>query len=134
MSKEDVQRVRGTYEAFRRGEEAAFKGAISADMTWHSSLVPLLRKRTYHGPDEVWNLLVEEIPTILEGFTVDVVDVEDLGVATLGTVRFGGTSTSTGILAEQTVFHLWRFRDGKGIEMRAFLRRADALDAAGASQ
>ncbi len=100
---------------------------------WHSSLVPLLRKLTYHGPDEVWRLPVEEIPTIPEGFTVDVVEVEDLDVAILATVRFGGTSTSAGLLAEQTVFHLWRLRDGKGIEMRAFLRRADALEAAGLS-
>jgi ketosteroid isomerase-like protein len=134
MSQENVKRVREAYEAFRRGDESEFKAVIDTDMTWRSSLVPLVEKPIYQGPDEIWNLLVEEIPTILEGFTADVLEVEDLGVATLVTVRFRGTATSTGLIVEQAVFHLWRLRGGKGTEMRAFLRREDALEAAGSSE
>jgi ketosteroid isomerase-like protein len=94
-------------------------------MTWHSALVPLLEKAEYHGPDEICRLLFEEIPAVLDGFDAEVLDVEDLGDTTLATVRFLGTATSTGLRVEQTVFQLWRHRDGRGIEMRAFRRRED---------
>lgn len=134
MSEENAERVREAYEAFKRGDEARFKAVIATDMTWRSSLVPLLQKAIYTGPNEIWQLLVDEIPTLLQGFTADVLDVEDLGGAILVTVRFGGTATTTGLLAEQTVFHLWRLRDGKGTEMRAFLRRDEAVEAAGLSK
>jgi len=134
MSQENVERVREADEAFKGGDEAGFKAVIAADMTWRSSLVPLVQKAIYTGPDEIWRLLVEEIPTLLQGFTADVLDVENLGGAVLVTVRFRGTATTTGLLVEQTVFHLWRLREGKGIEMRAFLRRAEALEAAGLSE
>ena len=125
MSKEEVDRVRETFDAFERGDASAFKETLDAEMTWHSALVPLLKKVSYHGPDEIWRLLSEEIPAVLEGFSAEVLRIEDLGDATLATVRFRGTATSTGLLVEQTVFQLWRHRHGKGIEMRAFRRRGD---------
>jgi ketosteroid isomerase-like protein len=125
MSEEAVDRVRETFAAFTGGDAEGFKATLDPEMTWHSALVPLLEKTTYHGPDEICHLLFEEIPTVLEGFTAEVVAVEDLGETTLATIRFQGTSTSTGLLVEQTVFQLWRHRNGKGIEMRAFRRRGD---------
>ena len=131
MSQEAVERVRETYAAFSRGDAAAFKETLDREMTWHSSLVPLLEKTVYHGPDEICRLLFEEIQAFLAGFSAEVLKIEDLGDITLATVRFQGTATSTGLLVEQTVFHLWRHRNGKGIEMRAFRRRGDALEAAG---
>jgi ketosteroid isomerase-like protein len=134
MPEREVERVRETFAAFTRGDPAAFKETLDSEMTWHSALVPLLEKTTYQGPDEICRLLFEEIPAVLDGFAAEVVEIEDLGDTTLATIRFGGTATSTGLLVEQTVFQLWRHRDGKGIEMRAFRRREDALDAAGISE
>ena len=134
MSEREVERVRETFAAFTRGDAAAFEETLTPEMTWHSALVPLLEKTTYQGPAEICRLLFEEIPAVLDGFAAEVVDVEDLGDTTLATIRFGGTATSTGLLVEQTVFQLWRHRDGKGIEMRAYRRREDALEAAGHSE
>jgi ketosteroid isomerase-like protein len=134
MSKKEVERVRETFAAFTRGDAPGFKKTLDREMTWHSALVPLLQKTTYHGPDEIWRLLTEEIPAVLDGFGAEVIEIEDLGDLTLATVRFSGTATSTGLLVEQTVFQLWRHRNGKGIEMHASRRRADALEAAGLSE
>ena len=131
MAEREVELVRETFAAYIRGDAAAFKETLDPEMTWHSALVPLLEKTTYHGPDEIVLLLFEEIPAVLDGFGAEVIEVEDLGDRTLATIRFGGTAASTGLLVEQTVFQLWRHRDGRGIEMRAFRRRDDALDAAG---
>ena len=134
MSEDHVDRVRATFDAFERGDATDFKKSLDSEMTWHSALVPLLQKTTYHGPDEIWHLLTEEIPAVLDGFGADVIEVEDLGETTLATIRFGGTATSTGLLVEQTVFQLWRHRDGLATEMRAFRRREEALEAAGLSE
>jgi ketosteroid isomerase-like protein len=125
MPQAEVDRVRETFDAFIRRDAAAFKATLDPEMTWHSALVPLLEKETYHGPDEICRLLFEEIPVIFDGFSAEVLAVEDLGDTTLATVRFSGTATSTGLLVEQTVFQVWRHRDGRGIEMRAFRRRED---------
>ena len=125
MSEEEVERVRETFAAFARGDAAGFKKTLDSEMTWHSALVPLLEKLSYHGPDEICRLLFEEIPAVLEGFTAEVLKIEDFGDTTLATVRFRGTATSTGLLVEQTVFQHWRHRDGKGIEMRAYRRREE---------
>ena len=67
---------------------------------------------------------------MLEGFSAEVLEIEEHGDLTLATIRFGGTATSTGLLVGQTVFQLWRHRNGKGIEMRAY-RRRDDVPAAG---
>ena len=130
MAQEEVDRVRETFAAFTRRDATAFKETLDGEMTWHSALVPLLEKATYHGPDEICQLLFEEIPAVLEGFSAEVVEVEDLGDTTLATIRFEGTATSTGLRVEQTVFQLWRHRNGKGIEMRAFRRREDVTASA----
>jgi ketosteroid isomerase-like protein len=122
---EEVDRVRETFDAFARGDVEAFKATLDPEMTWHSSLVPLLEKVSYHGPEEIGGLLFDEIPTILEGFSADVLKVEDLDDRTLATIRFSGTSTSTGLPVEQTIFQLWTHRDGRGIEMRAYRRREE---------
>ncbi len=130
VAQEEVDRVRETFAAFTRRDATAFKETLDGEMTWHSALVPLLEKATYHGPDEICQLLFEEIPAVLEGFSAEVVEVEDLGDTTLATIRFEGTATSTGLRVEQTVFQLWRHRNGKGIEMRAFRRREDVTASA----
>ena len=134
MSPGEVERVRETFAAFTRQDPERFKQTLSPEMTWHSALVPLLEKTTYHGPEEICRLLFEEIPAVLQGFTAELLKVEDLGETTLATVSFRGTAASTGLLVEQTVFQLWRHRDGKGVEMRAFRRRDRALEAAGLSE
>jgi ketosteroid isomerase-like protein len=125
VSQEEVDRVRETFAAFTRGDATGFKATLDDEMTWHSALVPLLDKATYEGPDEICRLLFEEIPAVLDGFSAEVVDVEDLGDQTLATIRFRGTATSTGLEVEMTVFQLWSHRNGKGIEMRAYRRRED---------
>jgi ketosteroid isomerase-like protein len=134
MSEEEVKRVREAFAAFIAGDSAAFREALDPEMAWHSSLVPLLAKTVYHGPDEICGLLFDEIPAVLDGFSAEVIEVEDLGDTTLATVRFRGTATSTGLLVEQVVFQLWRHRNGKGVEMRAFRRRSEALEAAALSE
>lgn len=134
MSAKEVERVRETFAAFTRGDATGFKQTLDPEMTWHSALVPLLQKTTYQGPDEIWRLLTEEIPAVLDGFDAEVVEIEDLGDTTLATIRFHGTATSTGLLVEQTVFQLWHHRNGKGTEMRAFRRRDEALEAAGPAE
>jgi ketosteroid isomerase-like protein len=125
VSQAEVDRVRETFAAFAARDAASFKATLRPEMTWHSALVPLLEKATYHGPDEICRLLFEEIPVILEGFSAEVLDVQDLGETTLATVRFRGTATSTGLEVEQTVFQVWRHREGRGVEMRAYRRRED---------
>ena len=134
VAQEDVENIRAGYAAFNRRDREGITAALDPEVTWYPALAPLLTRTRYHGHDEICGLILDEIPSVLEGFRAELRDVEDLGDAVLATVRFSGTATSTGLPIEQTFFQLFRTRNHKGIEMRSFTSRADALEAAGVSE
>ncbi len=130
MSQEDVQNLRAGYAAFNRRDREGIKAALDPAVTWYPALGLSLKQSSYHGPEAICDLILEEIPSVLEGFEADLIDIEDFGEAVLATVRFRGTSTSSGLPVEQTFFQVHRSRNHKGIEMRSFTSPEDALEAA----
>lgn len=134
MAKADVDNVREGYAAFNRGDREGIRAALDPDVTWYPALGLLLKQTSYHGREAICELILEEIPSVLEGFHADLIDIEDLGHVVLATVRFVGTATSTGLQIEQTFFQLFRTRNHKGLEMRSFTTRAEALEAARLSE
>lgn len=135
MAQEDVDNVRAGYDAFVRGDREAIVAVLDPDATWYPAMGALLERTSYHGRDAICDLILREIPSVLEGFHADLIDVEDLGDSVLATVRFSGTARSSGLPIEQTFFQLFfRLRNHKALEMRSFTSRAAALDAAHSSR
>jgi len=58
-------------------------------------------------------------------------EVTDLGERAFVRVRFSGRARASGITLEQTVFHLWTFRDGMPWRCEVFADEDRALKAAG---
>jgi|SRR5215207_2791983 len=58
-------------------------------------------------------------------------EVIDLGDRAFMRVRFSGRARASGIKLEQTVFHLWTFRDGMPWRCEVFVDEDAALKAAG---
>ena len=72
---------------------------------------------------------------VLEGMWLrgdEYIDVDEdwLIVAT----TFGGRARHTGIAVEMDPFHVFRFRDRKVVQWQVFLKREEALEAAGLSE
>jgi ketosteroid isomerase-like protein len=84
----------------------------------------------YHGREE----LVRGTRRWLEGwneFRFAPEAVVDLGERALMRVRLSGRGKSSGIDLEQTVFHLWTFRDGMPWRCEVFVDEDAAQQAAG---
>ena len=84
----------------------------------------------YHGREE----LVRGTRRFLEAwqeyrFTPE--EVVDLGERAFMRVRFSGRGKTSGIEFEQTVFHLWTFRDEMPWRIEVFADEDPALKAAG---
>ena len=60
-------------------------------------------------------------------------EVIDLGERAFMRVRLSGRARASGIQLEQTVFHLWTFRDGMPWRCEVFADEGPALEAAGLS-
>jgi ketosteroid isomerase-like protein len=58
-------------------------------------------------------------------------EVTDLGDRAFMRVRFSGRARASGIKLDQTVFHLWTFRDGMPWRCEVFADEDRALKAAG---
>jgi uncharacterized protein len=132
MSRENVELVRRGFRAFETGDRRAFTALLDPEAVWHPALELLLEQSSYHGPEAVCRLLFEEIPSVLEGFTSELLGVHDLGGdAVLAVVKFRGRAVSAGITVEQVFGQAFRVRDGKALEMRSYPSKAEALEAVG---
>jgi uncharacterized protein len=132
MSRENVELVRRGFRAFETGDRRAFTALLDPEAVWHPALELLLEQSSYHGPEAVCRLLFEEIPSVLEGFSSELLGVHDLGGdAVLAVVKFRGRAVSAGITVEQVFGQVFRVRDGKALEMRSYPSKAEALEAVG---
>ena len=56
--------------------------------------------------------------------------VEEIGDCVIVEATFHAVGSGSGIELNQAGYHVWRIRDGKGVEFRFFLDRDEAVAAA----
>ena len=95
-------------EAFTEGEWRGHEGAVGFVANQMEVLEDMwLRGDEYIDVDEDWLIVA---------------------------ATFGGRARHTGIAVEMHPFHVFRFRDGKVVRWQVFLKREEALEAAGLSE
>ena len=127
MSTQDVQTIRGTYEAFARQDIPALLDAFQPDIVW-SDPDSLPFGGTYTGHEEVltffqklpehWRELQVTPDEFVDGGDTIVVVGHHHGVAAKGTFDGG-------------FVHVWRMRDGKAASFEEYTDTARALEALG---
>jgi ketosteroid isomerase-like protein len=126
MSQENLLVLREMYGR-RTVAEAAELMHPAAEMRQLSALPDT---DDYHGREE----LVRGTRRALEAFKefrFALQEVVDLGERALMRVRLSGRGKASGIEVEQTVFHLWTFRDGMPWRCEVFSDEDAAQRAAG---
>ena len=128
MSQENVKLAGEAYDAFNRRELDSLLGLMDPDV----DLVPQLAavEGEYHGHDGIrrwWQALLDAWPD----YKAEVVELRDLGPATIAKVRIGGHAADSGIPVTETSWHVWRWRRKRAIWFAVFPTEADALEAAG---
>ena len=127
---DNVELVRAGYDAFVRRDRDWLYANVTQDIEWHPAMGLLLKQEVYRGPEEVEDVIWNEIPAVLTGFTAEVLEVEPLDDdRVLGVVRFKGTAASTGMEVEQVFGQVYTARDGKVAEMRSYSSKEQALAA-----
>jgi ketosteroid isomerase-like protein len=132
MSQENVELVRGAYEAFARGDVDYVLDRLDPEVDWHPAIAPILGVEAMRGRAAVRRFLTRDLFEGFDQFRAEPVCFEDLGGDfVLVMVRYAGRGESSGIELNQEYAALFELRDGKAVTMRDYSTREDALEAAG---
>jgi ketosteroid isomerase-like protein len=128
MSEENVEVLRASFDALRRGDLETALSYYSEDVLFY----PLVAG-PYHGRAGV----VEQMAVFMEEFNDYWFDDEELIDASGKVVllwRHGGVGKASGIPVENEGATVFTVEDGQIVHARVYLDRADALEAAGLSE
>lgn len=131
MSQENVEMVRGQYEAWRRGN---FKEALSAfdqAVEWDATHFP--DGEVYVGHDGVQRFMRRWVGT-WEDCELEVERLIDAGDDVVIFSRERGRAKGSGIEIEHRFGHVFTVRNRKIVRWRGFTDRAKALEAVGLSE
>jgi uncharacterized protein len=120
MEEQNIESVRGLYEAFGRGDVPGVLGAMTDDMEWHEA-EGMPYGGVYRGGEEiaqnVFGPIVEDIPD----FAVTPEEFIASGSKVAVVVRYSGTAKATGNTLNLPAVHVWDVRDGKVSRFRQFI-------------
>ena len=128
MSRENVEIVRRTYDAFNKRDLDGFLSLMSDDVESGSRLVAV--EGGFQGHDGVrrwWSSLLDNFPDL----EIEVVDIRDLGDVALGEYWIRGHGAGSHTPVEDQQWQVVWFRGGKVSAWQTFLSEAEALEAVG---
>jgi ketosteroid isomerase-like protein len=129
MSRENVEIVRRSYDAFRRGDiDTALAPMGEAFVIEDPTRIDT--KSEYVGREGFMEWLGEWL-SAFEDWQFEVDRVLDRGTQVLVLGRDWGRGKGSGVLVEEHFGHLWSFRDGEPTRMLYFNDWSKALEAAG---
>jgi uncharacterized protein len=110
----NIEFMKGLYQAFAAGDMATVLGAMSDDIEWwEAEGNPWYPGRASIGPQQVVEEVFARIPAEIDGFEIVpdrfLSDGDD--VAMIG--RYHGKGIATGKPLDAQVLHLWTVKDGK---------------------
>jgi ketosteroid isomerase-like protein len=131
MSRENVELYRRAAQAVNDGDLDGLLALMDADVEAAPRLAPM--EGGYLGHDGLrrwWESMHDAFPD----FSVEVVEVRDLGDVTLAEVRGSGRGATSETPVEQRSWHVCEWRDGKIVLWRAYETQREALEAVGLSE
>lgn len=126
-----MDNLRRGYEAYSRGDLSATLELIDPEFEIHTSGAFLDEGRVYRGHDGVREFLAM-LGEAFEDVSYEPEEIIEAGEDRYVVLaRLRGRGKASGIETDVRFAHVWTVRDGKAISMRAYLDRAEALEAAG---
>jgi ketosteroid isomerase-like protein len=128
MSEENVELARRSVDAFNRRDLDALLALMHDEVEGAPPLASI--EGHYHGHAGIrrwWESLFTGLPD----FTIEVVEVRDLGDLTVAVLRNRAQGAVSQAPVEQRLWLVGEWRDGKVIWWQSFRSEAEALEAAG---
>jgi len=130
MSERNVEIIRGIWEADRRRDWEAVASAYAPDVVWtdHSGLWGDWGEA--RGPDGIRDAFLRWHEAFA-GIEFDWEEEAHEGDLVIVTYRIRGRGRGSGIEIDEPITVVWRLRDARVVEIRAYTDRAEALAVAG---
>ena len=128
MSQENVERVRKSLDAYRRGDYVAASRSLAPDVVWEVG-----QELPARGPAavrELWKRWDNE----WEGLETVADEILDAGDKVVLAIRYQGRGRGSGVQVSDRLFEVHTFRDGQCVRKVDFTKRSEALEAAGLSE
>ena len=128
MSRENVEAVQRGYEHFNRTHTPLYE-LLDPNAEWHTAS-DLPDTGTHRGHDGIAALFSEWVGSF-EDFRADVQELLDSGEYVVVWCVLRGRARDSGATVELPEGHVWKFREGKAVEVREYRSKGEALEAAG---
>ena len=130
MPESNVDRLRGGYEALSRGDYEAIRDELLDPKILLQDRPEAPDARSYRGYEGMLTTLGDTSETF-ENFRLDPEQFFEHADKIVVILSMTGRGRASGVPVKERIAHLWTFRDGLAVELRAFTDPADALEAAG---
>jgi uncharacterized protein len=112
MSEQDVETIRGGYEAFNSGNPQGVLENLTDDAEWVEPGGGNAPGGTFTGPESVGNDVLSTVPQYFDDFQCEPDNYDDQGDRIVVTGRFKGKAKS-GTELDAAFEHVYEMRDGK---------------------
>jgi ketosteroid isomerase-like protein len=114
MSKENVEMIRGVYQAFANGDVPTVVNRLDANVIWNEADgSPYADGNPYVGPDKVTQGVFMRLGGEWESFVIVPEEALDAGDTVVMLGRYNGTFKRNGKPLNAQFTHVWRVKDGK---------------------
>lgn len=130
MSQENVNAVRGMYEAFGRGDIQTVIAALHPQVEWWEAENFIYADgNPYTGPQAVLEGVFIPIAQEWDGFAVRPKEILDAGETVIGHGYYSGTYKKNGERVRAQFAHFFTFRDGKVAKFQQYTDTSQFLQA-----
>ena len=119
----NIDGVRGAYDAFAKGDVPGVLGFLSADIEW-TEAEGFPYGGTYRGPNAVLEGVFMKLGTEWDGYAAEPDEFIDAGDIVVVLGKYSGKYKATGKSFLANFAHVWRLREGKAIK---FVQYTDTL-------
>ena len=123
MSNQNLDGVRGAYDAFATGDVPAVLGFLSSDIEW-TEAEGFPYGGTYNGPNAVLEGVFVRLGTEWDGYAAVPDELIDAGDTVVVLGKYSGKYKATGRSFQANFAHVWKVREGKAIK---FVQYTDTL-------
>jgi ketosteroid isomerase-like protein len=129
MSREDLEAVRGAYDAWNRRDMEAMLAAFAPDFEFQTSGVFPGLDPLYRG-HEGWRKFWRDFSGTWESILISVRELRDCGERVLGFIAFEARGRD-GLTVHRQAGNVWTFRDGLVVRLETHAGWTEALEAVG---
>jgi ketosteroid isomerase-like protein len=132
MSRENVELIRRGVELWLSGDFEGWLETIDPEIEWDISTHPLPDVPNRGRGREAF--ITDMLRTYVSGwnnYSAEIKEVSEASEQVILVLRETATMQDTGVPLERDLVQLWTVREGRGVFLRVFRTKAEALEAVG---